>query len=91
MSQTPQKKPSDVRGVEIKCTAFCACPMCYGCRNFRSDSPDCQLCLPEKKKNICDTTRHKTKVVANMVTKSRIRIDNITFNSKQGDHNERQE
>lgn len=81
---TPQKQPSDVRGVQIKCTMFAACPMCYGCRNFRSDSPDCQECLPEKKKNICKTDTHRSDLVNKMMSKNRIKLNGIQFKSNQG-------
>ena len=79
------KKPktvNDVRGAREKCINFQSCPLCYGCRRYSSADPDCQQCLLENKKfNICNKDLHKDDIVAKMITKNNIEINNIEFKS----------
>ena len=77
-----QKQPSDVRGHFTGCVNFVKCPICYGCRAYRSDIPDCQECMKNSKRDICNTNLHKSDVIANMVLKEKIKIDNVEFKSK---------
>lgn len=78
-----QKKPSDVLGFRMRCTSFQACPMCYGCRNYRSDIPECQQCTVRRKRDICDTSRHRDDLIAKMVLRPSMKVDKVEFKSKQ--------
>lgn len=79
------KKPktvNDVRGARERCINFQSCPLCYGCRRYSSSDSDCQQCLLENKKfNICNKDLHKDDIVAKMITKNNIKINNIEFKS----------
>lgn len=71
-----QKNPNDVRGVRIGCPLFEQCPLCYGCRAFDPQYEECVSCETEnKKQNICNTTKHRSDLLARMITKTRIEVN----------------
>ena len=82
-----QKKPSDVLGAKMMCTSFQQCPLCYGCRSYRTDIPECQKCAVNRKKNICDTNKHKADLISKMVLRPSMKIDNVKFKSYKGGSN----
>lgn len=69
------KKPSHVLGNQIKCLKFSQCPLCYGCRSYSSSDLDCIKCTEDSKKNICNTTLHKSDLINNFITKTNIKFD----------------
>jgi hypothetical protein len=75
------KTANDALGARKKCMNFQMCPMCYGCRNYRSNDDACSECASTNKKdNICNTDLHKTDLIAKFITKSRIKLDgDISF------------
>lgn len=77
-----QKQPSDVLGFRSSCVNFIQCPICYGCRNYRDEDPDCANCTIHKKRDICDTKKHRADLISKMVLRPRIKIPNIEFKSK---------
>lgn len=78
------KERSDVRGVLIGCVNYESCPMCYGCRNYRSEDYDCVECSKEDHKfNICNKDRHQADLVSRFITKNKIVLDKVTFKSNK--------
>lgn len=75
------KTVHDVRGSKINCLNFIKCPLCYGCRNYNSQDPDCQICLSENKKmNLCNTQLHRSDLISKMITKNNIILNEpVTF------------
>lgn len=72
----------DVRGYQVNCINFQKCPLCYGCRRYSSIDPECQICLLNKKQNICNKDLHRDDLVSKMITKSVIMLDqSIAFAS----------
>jgi hypothetical protein len=79
------KTPSSSRGAQIRCVNFIMCPLCYGCRNYRSDDPECENCLKDKKFNICNTDKHQPHLIASFISRSQIQIKgDIQFKSYEG-------
>jgi hypothetical protein len=79
-----QKTPDDVRGFKVKCVNFVKCPMCYGCRNYRSIDLDCAKCMENKKINVCNTNLHKSDLIAKMIMKDKIKLpDDVQFKSNR--------
>lgn len=79
-----QKTPNDVRGVQEKCINYQACPLCYGCRNYRINDPECGKCKTYAKRNICNTDTHRADLIDKMITKNVIMLEgNIKFSSKK--------
>jgi hypothetical protein len=79
-----QKSPGDVRGKRIKCVNFIQCPMCYGCRNSKDDDPECIKCNINKKLNVCNTQLHKTDLIAKMIKRDTIKIDEpVIFKNRE--------
>jgi hypothetical protein len=68
------KTPHDVLGVKKRCINYIKCPLCYGCRNYRGIDPSCAECARNKKDNICNTDKHKPDLIAQFITKDRIKI-----------------
>jgi hypothetical protein len=69
-SQLKQKDPNDVRGVKINCPMFEKCPLCYGCRAFNPAYEECRTCeVDNKKKNVCNTDKHRSDLLARMITR----------------------
>ena len=80
------KTPSHVTGVKVQCVNYIKCPLCYGCRNYREIDPDCLRCTTNRKRDICNTNKHKTELIAKMILRPKIRFDEpITF--KNGGNN----
>ena len=76
------KTPNDVRGVQISCTNYIKCPFCYGCRNYCSYDPQCQICKSTNEKyNLCNTEKHQSEVISKMIIKDKIIIN------KKGENN----
>lgn len=69
-----QKTKDDVVGYIEQCLNFEACPLCYGCRNYDEGFMKCSACAVNAKQNICDTSRHKAKLVAQMIKTETIKI-----------------
>jgi hypothetical protein len=75
-----QKTPNDVLGVRKQCINYQMCPICYGCRNYRHDDPDCKNCAKDAKKNLCNTNSHRPELIDRMITKNVISMqDEVTF------------
>ena len=53
-----QKIPQDVLGYQIRCPNYIKCP----------------LCNQNRKKNICDTNKHKENLIAKMITRETINL-----------------
>lgn len=68
-----QKIPQDVLGYQINCPDFCQCPICYGCRSYDPKYIKCLKC-GRKRKNICDTSKHREDLLAKMITRTTINI-----------------
>ena len=69
------KTKNDARGAQINCINFQLCPFCYGCRNYRSDDLECQICKTENaKKNICNVEKHKESLISKMIIKPKIEL-----------------
>ena len=68
------KSPKDVLGFQINCPSYTMCPLCYGCRNYRSDLDECKKCATNFKQNICNTKLHKSNLIAKMILKNEIEI-----------------
>lgn len=67
------KKKSDPAGYQHRCHEFTQCPLCYGCRNYNPSRMKCvKLCGENKKKNVCNTTKHKADLIAKMVERVKI-------------------
>lgn len=77
-----QKQASDVRGAQIKCVNFVSCPMCYGCRSYRSTDPDCKECESNRKLNICNTNTHRSDLISKMVLRNRFKVQDVQFKSR---------
>lgn len=70
------KTSEQVRGSRIRCLDYEMCPLCYGCRAFNSRYQKCLDCKNENAKfNLCDTKKHKTDLIAKMITRERIDLD----------------
>lgn len=67
-----QKTVQDVLGYQIRCPNYIKCPLCYGCRNYNPKYLKCSKCYRNKRNNICDTNKHKEKLIAKMITKENI-------------------
>ena len=67
------KNRNSARGAQINCINFEMCPLCYGCRNYHAQDPECQKCLKDKKNNLCNTKKHPVQLVHRMVTKQNIK------------------
>lgn len=79
-----QKTPEDVRGYRIKCINYVKCPLCYGCRNYNIQDPECLRCKEQDSKiNLCNIKLHRNDLIAKMVTNSTLDINhnNIQFKS----------
>ena len=73
----PAKNRNSARGAQIDCLNFEMCPLCYGCRNYNTQLPECQKCLKDPKNNICNLQSHKAHLVARMITKQKINVDQL--------------
>lgn len=69
-----QKIPQDVLGYQIRCPNYIKCPLCYGCRNYNPSYLKCAKCNQNRKKNICDTNKHKENLIAKMITRETINL-----------------
>lgn len=78
-----QKGPNSSLGAKNNCINFNMCPLCYGCRDYRSTDSDCSDCYNENKQfNICNTEKHKTDLIGQFVTKNVIKSnEKINFKS----------
>lgn len=76
-----QKQPNQVRGNKIGCINYQMCPLCYGCRNYNSNDPDCVICKQEgvdgtkRNFNVCDTNLHEAWKINNIITKNTITVN----------------
>jgi len=62
------KKPSDVQGYIINCIDFEPCPLCYGCRNYRTYMIKCvNRCSGNLKKDTCKTSLHTESILGRMI------------------------
>jgi hypothetical protein len=69
------KQPRDVLGSKNGCINFSMCPLCYGCRNYRYEDESCEECLQDgKKKNICNTEKHQSELIAKFITRNKIEL-----------------
>lgn len=69
------KSPQDVYGYQSQCPNFQQCPLCFGCRNYDISVVKCvENCGTDKKKNVCNTEKHKAELVAKFITKEAIKI-----------------
>ena len=68
------KKPSDVLGYQMDCPDFDQCPFCYGCRAYDEKYIKCRRCAQNKKKNTCNTQRHRPDAIAKMLTRTNTKI-----------------
>lgn len=81
-----QKQPEDVLGYRKRCLNYIKCPVCYGCRNYRTTDPDCETCKKSPKINICNTEIHKPGPISQLVPRPRIKLENgTTFKSNKGE------
>jgi hypothetical protein len=70
-----QKKAEDVMGVQVNCSSYEMCPLCYGCRAYDPGRVKClNKCGQNEKFNTCNTRKHRADLLARMVTKERIVI-----------------
>ncbi len=68
-----QKTRQDVKGWQMDCINYEACPLCYGCRAYNPSHMKCvSKCGENHKMNVCNTQRHRADLVAKMITKERI-------------------
>ena len=65
-----QKTYKDVLGWQKNCSWYEMCPICYGCRAYDSKYVRCQRCAENMKFNVCDTKKHRSDLVAMMVTRN---------------------
>lgn len=82
----PQKNQNSSCGRKYNCINFQMCPLCYGCRRYNSTDPICQICIGDKKTNICNKELHRDEVTASMITKNNIKLENISFISSKGEN-----
>ena len=70
------KRPQDVFGYKRQCPDFDQCPFCYGCRAYDPKYLKCQHCYEDdKKKNICNTKKHRPEAIAKMLTRQKIDLE----------------
>ena len=66
------KQPNQVRGNRIHCPNYCACTLCYGCRNYDSRIAECRECLSEgeigqnRNFNVCNKKLHTSEALNKM-------------------------
>lgn len=81
------KQPNQVKGNKIGCINFQMCPICFGCRAFNANDEECIICKKEgidgtkRNFNVCNTDLHQADRVNKMVTKNKIKLDNIEIKS----------
>lgn len=76
------KQPADVRGNFIRCPKFIQCPLCYGCRAYKSSDLDCVECTINKKRDICNVSLHTDDIVSRFITKTNYFInEEVKFKS----------
>ena len=69
------KSPQDVYGWQTQCPNFEQCPLCYGCRNYDKNVIKCEVhCGANTKTNVCNTAKHKEKLIAKFITKEVIKL-----------------
>lgn len=78
------KNPGSALGNEIKCPSFTMCPLCYGCRAYRTDLDECIECAEDVKNNICNRSLHRVDLISKMILKSEIKITDkdVSFKSE---------
>ena len=70
------KTPQDVMGYKINCPDYHKCPLCYGCRSYDPSYYKCiTLCGTNQKNNICNTIKHKDKLITKMIHKTTINLN----------------
>lgn len=70
-----QKTHHDVWGWQNDCPSYMECPLCYGCRNFDERIVECvEHCGENRKKNVCNTTRHKDDLLAKLLSKEIVKV-----------------
>lgn len=72
--QKKAKNQNSSLGAEMGCPSFSLCPLCYGCRNYTTSNVECELCIENKKFNICNTELHKTDKIPMFITKQNIKL-----------------
>ena len=65
------KTPNSVLGRKINCINYQMCPLCYGCRRFSKNDPDCIECAADTKTNICNTNKHTEDIISRFITKQK--------------------
>ena len=68
-----QKRPEDVLGYQKRCPEFVQCPVCYGCRNARSEMR-CNECR-QHKGSVCDTKKHREDLIVQLIKRPTIKVD----------------
>lgn len=74
------KTEHNVLGYQMNCINYVKCPFCYGCRNYNSQSIECEQCAKDFKKNICDTSKHLEKSISKLILKPKIIIPKEKIN-----------
>lgn len=69
------KQPNHVLGNKISCPNFTQCPICYGCRSYSSSMIECEKCLENKKRDVCNTALHRSDLIEKLVSKNNIIVD----------------
>lgn len=68
-----QKTASEVKGTQIDCPNYEMCPLCYGCRAYTPSHVKClNQCGQNEKFNVCNTKKHRSDLLARMITKEQI-------------------
>ena len=62
------KSIDEVLGFQINCPDYEPCPLCYGCRSYNPEYYKCLECSKNKKKNLCDTSKHRDGALAKMLS-----------------------
>ena len=69
------KKPSDVRGYQMRCPDYEKCPLCYGCRNYDDQYIKCRINCGNDTGNVCNTKRHQAHLIAKMLTREKVILE----------------
>lgn len=71
------KKVSDVLGWQKNCVEYHKCPICYGCRNYNSSSLKCRKCAINRRKNICNISKHTSEKMKLFCERNEIMNENF--------------
>lgn len=73
------KQPNHVLGKKMNCPNFNQCPICYGCRSYTTTFVECEKCIANKKRDVCNTELHKSDLIEKLIRKDEIKFDKAKF------------